>query len=642
MKAVPLLTVRHQGLSLWQSVTTEHILKCHSNEKVNTISHPDVQNHLVVQGTDEFIRQAEKLGLETAIKKALELSEEPFTKDIKGYSILAAMCYKIAEARLNGKHLEAEARKVIVRKYSDKDWLNFFEHFVVDYTYYGLKYHGKKKYNAWKQNGGQDFGVIDYKLPNNAKVAIIGDWGTGMPDAKQLLKVLMHQHKPDAIIHLGDIYYAGTPCEVKKNFSDIIDEVFKDYKKRIPVFSIPGNHDYYSFGYAYYEMVKKLNDHDGLRDAIQSASYFNLKTEDGGWQFLAMDTGLDDSDPANQFNPTKAGPFLKNEEFEWHKNKLDTFEGNTILLSHHQLFSGNAEINGKLSEYRAMPYVNKYLLDNFRPYFGHKIAAWFWGHEHNQVMFKDGIFGLPKGRLVGASAYEEAVSETPYKSVYPEVPFNPVELSSSQGYYYHGYAIIDFGRRDNPKASVPIEYFEYPSWGENPPDPIPTEARCLNCESLGVEPKVIGEPISFNEKLKFNLEGSTFNISTPYKGEPNEYAQLGLNAAKHTFINLDDVNSNAPIKHKDTVAIGLNDKDLLSTSSNHHNVYYHKSDSGHHSKWIIEKAYPNDDPVIRKGEPVWLLSAHYKDQFLCPSKELFYKETFLTTSKKVAAQWFLE
>ena len=48
--------------------------------------------------------------------------------------------------------------------------------------------------------------VIEIKP--DARVAIVGDWGTGAQPAIQLLKQI-NDEKPDIFIHLGDIYYLG-------------------------------------------------------------------------------------------------------------------------------------------------------------------------------------------------------------------------------------------------------------------------------------------------------------------------------------------------------------------------------------------------------------------------------------------------
>ena len=49
-------------------------------------------------------------------------------------------------------------------------------------------------------------------LKPGATVAIIGDWGTGTAEATALLGQVA-SHNPDVLIHLGGIYYSGTPAE---------------------------------------------------------------------------------------------------------------------------------------------------------------------------------------------------------------------------------------------------------------------------------------------------------------------------------------------------------------------------------------------------------------------------------------------
>jgi phosphodiesterase/alkaline phosphatase D-like protein len=61
-------------------------------------------------------------------------------------------------------------------------------------------------------------------LPPDATVAVIGDWGTGMAPAVRLLEQLA-RHQPHALVHLGDIYYAGTPNEVKQHFVDLVNRI---------------------------------------------------------------------------------------------------------------------------------------------------------------------------------------------------------------------------------------------------------------------------------------------------------------------------------------------------------------------------------------------------------------------------------
>ena len=120
----------------------------------------------------------------------------------------------------------------------------------------------------------------------------------------------------------------------------ILDDIYSDaaLAPRPPFFTIPGNHDYYSGGAGFFHTIDKVN--SGVADCTQQASYFCLRTEDSKWQFLGMDTGYGDRNPVEQQAPT-----LQVHEGAWHRDKLDTFLGTTLLLSHHQLISAKETLN---------------------------------------------------------------------------------------------------------------------------------------------------------------------------------------------------------------------------------------------------------------------------------------------------------
>ena len=254
--------------------------------------------------------------------------------------------------------------------------------------------------------------MLDYRLPDNAKVVMIGDWGSHMTDNVAMLRQALKRFKPDAIIHLGDVYYSGTAFECKRNVLDVMDKLVKELGiQRPPFFTIPGNHEYYSGGAGFHDMIGKIN--AGIAGAQQQASYFCLRTKDDKWQFLGMDTGLGDRIPG-----LKVGPGLDASEAEWHAHKLKAFPGSTILLSHHPLFSANSPVN-KVGEKQ---YVNNKLLETFSPFFD-RVAAWYWGHEHNLVMFKDELFGLKRGRLLGCGAFQSGADPDPYAIEFDKVGY---------------------------------------------------------------------------------------------------------------------------------------------------------------------------------------------------------------------------
>jgi hypothetical protein len=270
-------------------------------------------------------------------------------------------------------------------------------------------------------------------LPPEAKVVLLGDWGTGMPEAVQLLQQIAG-HQPDALVHLGDIYYAGTDHETQQHFISILDRVLDRDRTRVLVYVMPGNHEMYSGGAAFYGMLPKLNAPPRFEaSATQQASYFSLRSKDGAWQLLAMDTGYHDHDP---FEVTSGMTYVEPDELHWHLDKLQRFAaqgGRTILLSHHQLFSAFGQIGRTGTKPPAQAAYNTNLLGAFRvPLEAGQAAAWFWGHEHNLEIYAP--YGpLAKGRCIGHGAVPVFTSQQPYK-VLPGLADPPRLLRDAAGH----------------------------------------------------------------------------------------------------------------------------------------------------------------------------------------------------------------
>ncbi len=278
----------------------------------------------------------------------------------------------------------------------------------------------------------------------NLTVAIIGDWGTGMPEAKRILQQVA-QHNPDVVIHLGDIYYSGTQREADENFLQIFQQVFAG---RVPIYTLTGNHDMYSGGTGYYWLLDQIG---------QPASYFALRNEH--WQILGLDTSYHDFNPGTVLSNCT---FLEPSEAAWHLDKIHNAGGRrTIVLSHHQLFSNT----GSLGENSAGQYmaVNPKLRETFRDVLG-QIDLWVWGHEHNLLVY-DPYIGLERGRCVGSGAVPIMVDQHPYevnpKLVYPDdaagqLTFrDQARLGDDGETYNHAYTILNLERPQRHRHLLP-------------------------------------------------------------------------------------------------------------------------------------------------------------------------------------------
>jgi hypothetical protein len=323
--------------------------------------------------------------------------------------------------------------------------------------------------------------INDYVLancfPDAARIAIIGDWGTGMDDALVLLQQIAVNFHPDVLLHLGDIYYAGLPSEDAEHFTALIDEV---WPKNPPlVFTLDGNHDRYAgSGGGYYPLIAGLNKSAGLP---QPNSYFVLRNN--FWQFVAMDTGYHDTDP---FTVISNLTYLEPSEIAWHLDKIRNNGGGvdpavnpagvrgTVLLSHHQLMSFTGVGNDPAGLALA---VNPNLAGPFASVFD-LIDFWLWGHEHDLCIFEPYSMGpgqpLPPGRCVGASAVPifTPASTSPTNLVIPPSESAPprivpgTALGDNGTVFNHAYAIVTLDQ-----AALSINYYQFDSTNATPGSP---------------------------------------------------------------------------------------------------------------------------------------------------------------------------
>ncbi|MFN2591553.1 MAG: metallophosphoesterase, partial [Candidatus Dormibacteria bacterium] len=340
--AARLTTVRDRRLSLWQSAA-EQVARSQVAARGGDVRRPALADHRLVKGASSHV-EAHKRGTDFR-HHPIESIEQAIGDEVFGF--LSQIHWEHAEARRRSQSslitkLDDELQKV--RRFSNWDpgWIEC----EMAYLTYWAETGGQILYRDWTKEGGnrQDYSVIPYRLPNDARVAVIGDWGTGMQDAKALLAEVMAAHHPAAILHLGDVYYSGTPQECTRHVAGICEQVFQTYS-RVPVFTLPGNHDYYDWGSGFYKLIDGQLNSPGEPTWRQEASYFCLRTEDGRWQFLAMDTARSEAEPLTKVNPKAAT--LADSEMVWLADKLDPerFSGTTILLSHHQVFSAHVKVD---------------------------------------------------------------------------------------------------------------------------------------------------------------------------------------------------------------------------------------------------------------------------------------------------------
>src|SRR6185437_1047842 len=143
------------------------------------------------------------------------------------------------------------------------------------------------------------------KLPQNAKLALLADWGGDNPAARHIASVARKQ-KPDIAIHLGDIYYGGIASECE-TFLQLWPFQTNMQHPEIGVpprtsFALNGNHEMYSGGAAYFDLV--------LKAFGQPQPFFSLENEH--WRLIGLDTAYNDG----RLKPSGAGDPLT-AQWDW-------------------------------------------------------------------------------------------------------------------------------------------------------------------------------------------------------------------------------------------------------------------------------------------------------------------------------------
>ncbi len=254
---------------------------------------------------------------------------------------------------------------------------------------------GKAKFITHQKKTDFRFEII---AKPTVTIALVSDWGGGN-NAARAVGEQIKARQPDHVIHLGDVYYAGTEKEIKNRFLNMWD-FWSTPATPGRSFALNSNHEMYGGGHGYFKTTLKV--------LKQPASYFSLGNQH--WRFIGLDTGYVDHD-------------LNAEQLDWLGGQL-TGSAKKILLSHHQPFSAftDGDSGAKLRA-RVQPFFDK-------------IYGWFWGHEHLCVAYGKHL-GI-NGRCIGHGCipYEVPTATN-------EIPVTWIDdRKQPNGRGMHGFALL--------------------------------------------------------------------------------------------------------------------------------------------------------------------------------------------------------
>ncbi len=206
----------------------------------------------------------------------------------------------------------------------------------------------------------------DVALHPQARIVVVGDWGTGLPGAQAVgqqmaakIAEAKAQQREVHALHIGDVYYSGWKEEYQTRFLPYWPVQSVD--EGVHSWALNGNHDMYSGGHGYFGFLLA----HPLFAAQNGSSYFRLANEH--WQLLGLDTAYEDDD-------------LAGDQATWVADRLDPHsQRRTMLLTHHEPYSTFVDV------------TNPPLVQKLAPAFARRdVDAWLWGHEHLCCVYERG------------------------------------------------------------------------------------------------------------------------------------------------------------------------------------------------------------------------------------------------------------
>ena len=289
-------------------------------------------------------------------------------------------------------------------------------------------------------------------LDEHARIVVVGDWGTGEGLAIEVA-ARMREAVTDAgerevhVVHLGDVYYAGTRTEARTRFLE-----------HWPVrtgeghgsWCLNGNHDMYAAGEGLTQVI--LTD---PRFAAQRTTRRAVTTEfvltNRYWSLI----GLDTSWRFRWRDPRGGEGYLSRRQTRWVSRHLQAHpQRRGVLFSHHQPITygehGLGPVGNLLQRTAALRAAGR-------------VAGWFWGHEHKLIAY-GAQAEIGYATCMGHGAILEAPNEHPHPDEFDATFTDPEGLR----WRMPGFAVLDL---DGPTMSV--RYLDKTGRSWRPDDTLP-------------------------------------------------------------------------------------------------------------------------------------------------------------------------
>lgn len=210
---------------------------------------------------------------------------------------------------------------------------------------------------------------------NSIEIALLSDWASDTQEADAVAH-LVAKYAPDYTIHMGDVYFVGTPEEIHENFTA---PHASWYYGKSGSLVLSGNHEMYSNGNAFFQkLLPAMYAQDGQVRKTQQAGFFCLENEH--WRIIGIDTAYTSVGRPFLEILVKPDCHLRKEQIAWLRDtvKLGDPEDRRglVFLSHHPYFSSFRE------EYPKPAQQIRALLGK-----ANRPVVWLWGHDHRMVVY---------------------------------------------------------------------------------------------------------------------------------------------------------------------------------------------------------------------------------------------------------------
>src|SRR5262245_37777471 len=165
----------------------------------------------------------------------------------------------------------------------------------------------------------------EHTIDDEIRIALFSDWGTGRYHSRYITQEI-RLWRPEYAIHLGDVYYVGSPFEFSSYVTSDVDRLSQDGAR---VFLLNGNHEMYD-GHEYFDYIARRHSTPYPVRQEQEGSYFCLTAP--AYQVIGLDTAYDWKHD---------GQLMDAPQGEWLRRRVVDGHGQgrrSILLSQHEPF----------------------------------------------------------------------------------------------------------------------------------------------------------------------------------------------------------------------------------------------------------------------------------------------------------------